>query len=251
MQIRLQKWLSDTGVASRRASEELIKAGRVAVNGRTAMLGEKADTERDDVTLDGRTVRYGTEFVYICLHKPEGVVTTASDPEGRATVMDLLQGIDARVYPVGRLDYDSSGLLLMTNDGEWANRVVHPRYGVKKKYAAWITGTPTNEELARFSQGVIIDGYKTSRSEIKIISRKFSDFVGTVERSRADNAAEDRCLVHIVLSEGRNRQIRKMCEAIGHPVVSLKRIAVGPVKLGQLKRGEWRHLTEEEVNGFH
>jgi 23S rRNA pseudouridine2605 synthase len=233
VQIRLQKWLSDTGVASRRASEELIKAGRVAVNGRAAALGEKADTECDTVTLDGRILNYGSASVYICLHKPEGVVTTVSDPEGRTTVLDLLQGIDARVYPVGRLDYDSSGLLLMTNDGEWANRIVHPRYGIKKKYAAWITGTPTKDELALFSQGVMIDGHKTSHSEIKIVK-----------------AAESRCLVHIVLSEGRNRQIRKMCDAIGHPVVSLKRIAVGPVKLGELKRGQWRYLTDEEIKSL-
>jgi 23S rRNA pseudouridine2605 synthase len=213
----------------------MIREGRVAVNGKTAILGEKADTARDSVTLDGREIPYGAAFVYIMLHKPEGVVTSSSDPEGRVTVLDLLTGIDARVYPVGRLDYDSSGLLLLTNDGEWANNIVHPRFGVKKTYAAWIAGTPTKDELASFERGIVIDGRRTARCEIKI-------------KKAADE--NNRCLVHITLSEGRNRQIRKMCEAIGHPVLSLKRIAVGSVKLGDLPRGQWRRLTEGEVSAL-
>ncbi len=235
MQIRLQKWLSDMGEASRRAAEKLILDGRVSVNGKTVSeLGAKADTESDKLALDGKEIPYKLGHIYLMLHKPEGVVTTLNDPEGRKTVLDLLTGINERVYPVGRLDYDSSGLLLLTNDGEWANKITHPRFNVKKKYAARISGVPTADKLREFKNGVLIDGRKTARCEIKIM------------KTEASGGA---CLVHITISEGRNRQIRKMCEVIGHPVLSLKRVAVGGVKVGDLKRGEGKALTEREVKG--
>lgn len=229
MEIRLQKWLADAGVASRRKAEGWITAGRVTVNGLpVTALGAKADTERDMVALDGKPLTLQPVPVYIMLHKPESVVTTVSDPQDRAVVMDYIPDIGVRVFPVGRLDYDTSGLLLLTNDGLLANALTHPRHAVEKIYIARLQGLPSKAALQAFRAGLLIEGRRTAPSGITVIK-------------------EASCTVRITLLEGRNRQIRKMCEAIGHPVVSLKRVAVGPVALGDLPKGQWRYLTEEEA----
>jgi len=230
--IRLQKWLSAGGACSRRKAEEMILAGRVAVNGQTITeLGAKADPEQDSVTLDGKDVKpEALAKIYIMLHKPEGVVTTAADQFGRPTVLDYVPE-GSRLYPVGRLDYDSSGLIFLTNDGEWTQTLTHPKFESKKTYVALVKGTPSPEVLKEFSRGIIIEGKKTAPCEIKLEGGESSE----------------RAKLRIVLHEGRNRQIRKMCEAIGHPVLSLKRVQIGEVKLAGLKRGEWRHLTPLEV----
>ena len=231
--IRLHKYLADAGLASRRGAEAMIAAGRAAVNGRVVTApGVTVDPARDMVTLDGKPVKIGAALIYIMLHKPEGVITTVSDPQGRPTVMDLVQDAPGRVFPVGRLDYDSSGLLLMTNDGALAQTLTHPRHAAPKIYAARLRGVPDRESLRRFQTGLVIDGRRTAGCGIKI-TRILRD--------------ENITLARITLREGRNRQIRKMCEAVGCPVLSLKRVAVGPVRLGGLPRGAWRPLTEAEV----
>jgi len=228
MEIRLQKWLSQSGIASRRKAEELIQAGHVAVNGITVTeLGARADTSRDMVTVNGQICEPISAKIYIALHKPEGVVTTVSDPFSRPTVMGLIPA-GTPCYPVGRLDYDTSGLLILTNDGVLTQQLTHPKHGVEKTYVATIKGMPTRESLAAFRKGLMIEGQRTAPCEIEIIKK-------------APNAK-----VRIKLQEGRNRQVRKMCEAIGHLVLSLKRVEVGPIKLGNLPRGEWRYLTAAE-----
>ena len=228
MEIRLQKWLSQAGIASRRKAEELILAGDVAVNGITITeLGAKANTATDAVTVRGKPCELISVKIYIALHKPEGVVTTVSDPFGRKTVMELIPA-GTPCYPVGRLDYDTAGLLILTNDGALAQRLTHPKHGVFKTYIATVKGTPSRESLAAFRRGLMIDGELTSPSEIEILKK-------------GPNAK-----LRIRLQEGRNRQVRKMCEEIGHEVLALKRVEVGPVMLGTLPRGEWRHLTGAE-----
>jgi 23S rRNA pseudouridine2605 synthase len=226
MEIRSQKILS--GVVSRRKAEELITAGRVSVNGSVAILGAKVDPDKDEILLDGQPIKPKEDFIYIMLNKPERVVTTAHDPQGRQTVFDLLPK-DLRLFSVGRLDYDTSGLLLLTNDGDFTQRLTHPKHEIKKTYIARISGLPDEQTLAAFRKGLIIEGKKTSPCEIEIIKK------------------DPNALVRISLHEGRNRQVRKMCEQINHPVLSLKRVAVGNVKLGDLKTGEWRYLTKGEV----
>ena len=229
MEIRLQKWLSQAGVASRRKAEELIQAGQVAVNGIvTTELGARADTSRDKVTVNGKPCEINSARVYIALHKPEGVITTVTDPFNRPTVMDYIPA-DLHCFPVGRLDYDTSGLLILTNDGEMAERLAHPKYEVTKTYVATVKGIPSNESLSNFRSGLIIDGQRTAPCDIEIIKK------------------EPNAKIRIKLREGRNRQVRKMCEAIGHPVLSLKRVEVGPVKLGNLDKGQWRYLTAAEI----
>lgn len=225
-EVRLQKLL--TAVTSRRKAEEFIIAGRVTVNGTVATLGMKADPAKDDILLDGQPVRQKTEMLYIMLHKPERVVTTAHDPQGRQTVMDLLPA-DFRCFPVGRLDYDTSGLLLLTTDGDFAYRLTHPSHEIKKTYIARLNGLPDEEALTAFRSGLMIDGKRTAPCEITVLKK------------------EPNALVRITLREGRNRQVRKMCDAIGHPALSLKRVAVGGLKLNDLKKGEWRYLTPKEI----
>ena len=225
--IRLQKILAKAGVASRRKAEILILEGRVFVNGRVAMLGTKA-LPSDDITVDGKKIG-AQKKAYVMLHKPTGVICSAKDNFARKTVLDLVPS-DVRLFPVGRLDYDTSGLILLTNDGDWANRIMHPRNNVKKTYIAHIKGEVTNKSLAAFSTGLLIDGKKTAPCEIKMISHETAK---------------------IVLHEGRNRQVRKMCEAVGLEVVSLKRVSIGPYELGDLKPGEWKFLTEREASQYH
>lgn len=228
--IRLQKFLAQAGVASRRKSEELIRQGRVSVNGTIATdMGIKV-YEGDLVALDGQCVCREEKKVYIMLNKPLGYVSTVKDQFSRKTVLDLLQGVKERIYPVGRLDYDTSGLLLLTNDGDFAYRLTHPSHELEKVYRAKVIGLPDKKAMDSFTAGLRIDDYITSPAQIKIIDsgREFS----TLE---------------IAIHEGRNRQVRKMCEAIGHPVVSLKRISIGGLRLGGLPEGAWRHLSQPEI----
>jgi len=230
---RLQKILSQAGVASRRASEQLMLEGRVSVNGTTVReLGTKADPAHDDIRVDGRRVRVAHHHRYLLLNKPKGYVTTRSDPQHRPTVLDLLKGVNEYVYPVGRLDFDSEGLLLLTNDGELAARLTHPRHGVRRVYEAHVLGIPDTHDLNRLAGGIVIDGRRTEPAEVKLAPHD----------RRATEAS-----VIITVHEGRNRQVRRMCESIGHPVTRLRRIAIGPIKDATLKPGRWRELTADEV----
>jgi 23S rRNA pseudouridine2605 synthase len=230
---RLQKILSQAGIASRRASEQLMLDGRVTVNGAAIReLGTKADAARDDIRVDGRRVKVITRHRYLLLNKPRGYVTTRSDEKQRPTVIDLLRGVSEYVYPVGRLDYESEGLLLLTNDGELAARLTHPRHGVARVYEARVLGVPDARDLARLSRGLVIEGRRTEAAGIKLLPHS--------------RDAKEATLV-VTIREGRNRQVRKMCEAIGHPVTHLKRIAIGPIRDSALKLGRWRELTAPEV----
>jgi 23S rRNA pseudouridine2605 synthase len=229
--MRLQKILSQAGVASRRAGEQLMLEGRVTVNGATIReLGSQADPDRDDIRVDGRRVHVAVEHRYILLNKPRGVVSTRSDPQRRPTVLDLLKGVREYLYPVGRLDFDSEGLLLLTNDGDLAARLTHPRHGVPRVYHANVLGVPDAHDLRRLMKGVPIDGRPSSPAVIKVL-----------------HAAGKTSLLEITIREGRNRQVRKMCEAIGHPVSALTRVAIGPIRDPRLKPGRWRDLKNEEV----
>jgi len=242
MELRLQKWLAMAGVSSRRKAEELILSGRVTLNGQTVTeLGAKANPSRDKLTLDGKPVKIVQEKVYIMLNKPEGVVVTATDPYGRKTVMDLID-IDTRLYPVGRLDADTSGLLLLTNDGEFAQKITHPSNEVKKTYEAVVRGVPTVQALRQIRDGIVIDGKKTAPAQVKMLERIF------VKGQKGTTYQNARLL--ITIHEGRNRQVRNMCDAIGHRIISLTRISVGGLTLGKLEKGKWRKLTQNEVRGM-
>jgi 23S rRNA pseudouridine2605 synthase len=230
---RLQKILSQAGIASRRASEQLMLDGRVTVNGATVReLGTKADASRDDIRVDGRRVKVVTRHRYLLLNKPRGYVTTRADEKHRPTVIDLLRGVSEYVYPVGRLDYESEGLLLLTNDGDLAARLTHPRHGVPRVYEARVLGVPDVRDLARLSRGLVIDGRRTEAADITLLPH-------------ARDAREATLVVTI--REGRNRQVRRMCEAVGHPVTHLKRVAIGPIRDSTLKIGRWRELRPQEV----
>lgn len=235
--IRLQKILSTAGISSRRASETLIVEGRVTVNGQTVTeLGSKADPDADDVRVDGRRVRTTTPRRYILMYKPRGYITSRSDPEKRPTVIDLLNkgGVRDYVYPVGRLDYESEGLLLLTSDGELAERLMHPSHGIEREYHARVRGVPDRHTLERLSKGVVIDGRKTAPAGVRIVK--------VMEGSDGDDA-----LLALILREGRNRQVRRMCEALGHPVERLKRVRVGPIQDEHIRPGEFRDLSGREV----
>jgi len=233
---RLQKILSQAGIASRRASEQLMRDGRVTVNGDTIReLGSKADASRDDIRVDGRRIKVAAHHRYLLLNKPRGYMTTRSDPERRPTVLDLLRGVTEYVYPVGRLDFDSEGLLLLTNDGELAARLTHPRHGVARVYEARVLGVPDTRDIARLSRGIVLEGGRTSPAEVKVLPH-------------GRDARE--ATLSIVIREGRNRQVRKMCDAIGHPVVRLKRTRIGRITAKGLKPGDIRDLTRDEVRSF-
>jgi len=230
---RLQKILSQAGIASRRASEQLMLDGRVTVNGATVReLGTKADASRDDIRVDGRRVKIVTRHRYLLLNKPRGYVTTRADEKHRPTVIDLLRGVSEYVYPVGRLDYESEGLLLLTNDGDLAARLTHPRHGVARVYEARVLGVPDERDLARLSQGLVIDGRRTEAADVSLLPHA--------------RDAKEATLV-VTIREGRNRQVRRMCEAVGHPVTHLKRVAIGTIRDSTLKVGRWRELRPEEV----
>lgn len=228
--IRLQKFLADSGVASRRKSEELIENRKVKVNGRIASIGDKVDPIRDKVTVSGKNVVAVKRKVYIMLHKPRGFVTTASDELGRKCVTDLVKDVGVRVFPVGRLDKDSEGLLFMTNDGEFANNLTHPSKHVNKTYRTTVKGQVDDEQLLHLSEGVEIDGRKTLPCDCFVAERK-----------------PDRTVLIFIIHEGRNRQIRKMCESVGLEVIRLKRTEIAGVKLGMLPQGKWRDINEREM----
>jgi 23S rRNA pseudouridine2605 synthase len=231
MSERLQKILSRAGIASRRASERLMIEGRVSVNGTTVReLGSKADPEHDDIRVDGRRIRLPDRHRYLLLNKPRGYVTTRSDPQARPTVVDLV-GVRDYVYPVGRLDFDSEGLLVLTNDGDLAARLTHPSHGVERVYEARVLGVPDERDLGRLRRGLVLEGRPTGPAEVRLLGG-----------SRPATAT-----LLITVREGRNRQVRKMCDAIGHPVDRLKRVAIGPIRDSRLKPGEWRELTPDEV----
>lgn len=220
------------GVASRRASEMLIEAGRVTVNGVTVTRpGTTVDADVDRVEVDGRLIRPPSNLQYVMLNKPRGYVTTARDPQGRPTVMDLVKDIENRLYPVGRLDVDTEGLLLLTNDGHLANKLMHPRYEIGKRYNVTVRGSVDDETLRRLADGVELEDGKTAPARVLLLSR-----------------GRDRSIFELTIVEGRNRQVRRMCRHVGHPVIKLRRIAVGPVKLGALPPGTYRHLSNDEVH---
>jgi len=228
---RLQKFMARCGVASRREAENIILSGRVAVNKKTVTeLGTKVDEDNDKVFLDGERILPEKKLYYIMLNKPKGYVTTVKDEFDRKTVLELVADLDARLYPVGRLDYDSEGLLLLTNDGDFAYRLTHPTQHVPKKYHAVVEGVADLEHVLKIRKGVEIDGYITKPAKVEIAD--------TRERTTQLN---------ITISEGKNRQIRRMCEAVGLPVIKLTRVSVGGVSLGNLPKGKWRHLTDAEV----
>jgi len=254
--IRLQKILAQAGVASRRAAEKLIEEGRVSVNGRTVReMGVKADPIADDIRVDGRRLRAPERHRYILLNKPAGVVTTRSDPQRRQTVIDLLHGVREYVYPVGRLDYDSEGLLLLTNDGDLAARLTHPRHEVERTYEAYVAGTPDEEAMERLRRGIPLDGKRTMPAEVKLLSRavlhkaaphKAAPHKAVAGEKRTSDRRSNGVLL-ITIREGRNRQVRRMCEAVGHPVRKLRRVRIGPITDRRLRVGEWRELTRQEV----
>lgn len=228
--IRLQKHIAGCGIASRRKAEELISLGKVKVNGHIASLGDKVDPVRDKVTVRGKNITAVNEKVYIMLHKPRGFVTTMDDEEGRKCVSDLVKDVGTRVFPVGRLDRNSEGLLIMTNDGELANKITHPSSHVNKTYRVTVNGSVSDEQLLKLASGIEIDGWKTLPCDVFIGEKK-----------------TDRTVLIFIIHEGRNRQIRKMCEAVGLDVLRLKRTEIAGVKLGMLPQGKWRPLNEREL----
>jgi pseudouridine synthase len=231
--MRLQKYMADCGVASRRACEQMIQDGRVTVNGIPAVIGATV-TETDEVLLDGKRLKPQDRRVVLMLYKPRGVVSTSSDEAGRRTVQEFVKDLPYRLYNVGRLDLNSEGLLLLTNDGELANRLMHPRYGVQKTYRVVCDGTLSAGEIATLTNGVELEDGMTAPAKVSDIRR----------------ASTGGTAFSITIHEGRNRQIRRMLEAIGHRTLRLKREAYGPLKLGTLRPGEWRYLTEEELRAL-
>ena len=223
---RIQKILSDRGVTSRRHAEEWITAGRVTCNGKVCVLGDKADPEKDVILLDGKPLPARQAYTYIMLNKPKGYVTTLSDEKGRKTVAELVQNCGRRVYPAGRLDMDSEGLLLLTDDGAMAQKLMHPSHQVNKTYRVWVRGY-SEAGMEALKKPVVLDGYRIQPPILRLLDPK-----GVLE---------------ITIHEGRNRQVRRMCDMAGMPVVRLRRIREGGISLGSLPQGKWRHLTEEEI----
>ena len=234
MIIRLQKFMADNGIASRRRSEELIVSGLVKVNGAIIKeLGYKIDSESDIVEVDGRVIEpSSTKLVYYMLNKPKGYVSTAKDQFGRPNVISLIKS-SSRLYPVGRLDYDTEGLIIITNDGELTNKLTHPGYSVTKEYEATVKGIVTEKIVNAFATGIDIGGYITAPARVRVVKQN-----------------SDYAVIRIVIAEGKNRQVRKMCSALGHDVLWLKRVAVGNLVLGDLEEGKYRELSEDEVFGL-
>jgi len=231
MSIRLEKFLAESGVASRRRSKPIISAGRVTVNGETVLIpGMRVEPDVDIVELDGERILQEEKKVYIMLNKPAGYISTARDERNRPTVLDLLTDIPVRVYPVGRLDVDTEGLLLFTNDGEFSHKLTHPRYHVDKVYLAWVTGNPNEETLEQLRKGVEIKSGLTAPAEVAVVKR-----------------AKNRTRLKIIIHEGKKRQVKQMCRCVGHEVQHLKRIQIGTLKLGKLPLGKYRYLSNREV----
>lgn len=231
--MRLQKYMAECGVASRRKAEEMIAEGRVTVNGvKITEMGVQVE-ESDEVRVDGQAIRPEAEKRYVMYHKPAGEVTTVSDPEGRRCVLDHFRDYPVRLYPVGRLDYDSEGLLLLTNDGALTERMLHPSHQVDKTYLARVTGSVTMDEVRMLRAGVMLDDHKTAPAKVRVIKLE-----------------AEATVVLVTIHEGRNRQVRRMFEETGHQVTQLRRVRFGPLDLGDLPRGKWRELTAEEVRSL-
>lgn len=231
--MRLQQYLAACGACSRRAAETFIAEGRVKINGRPAEIGATVNPATDKVTLDGRTIEMERK-VYVLLNKPRGVVSSARDTHNRMTVVDCVRGARARLFPVGRLDKDVEGALLLTNDGELAYRLTHPKFNIEKVYLAWVKGTMTPDTAIRLEKGVRLEDGMTAPAKVQILSRG--------ARST---------LIQLVITEGRKREVKRMCGKVGHPVIELQRIAIGNVKVKGLKPGEWRYLKDGEVQGLY
>lgn len=230
--MRLQKYMALCGVASRRKSEEIIKLGRVKVNDKIVIeMGTMIDINKDVVKVDDKLIKKEKNKVYIMLNKPIGYVTTLNDEKGRRIVTDLIEGVKERIFPVGRLDVDTTGLLLLTNDGDVTYKLTHPSNEVVKRYIAIVEGVPNRMELERFRNGIMLEGKKTAKASVKI-AKKY----------------EDESILDISIHEGRNRQVKNMCERINHPVKKLKRVALGDLEIGGLDVGNWRFLNDEEIS---
>ena len=229
--VRLQKAIADAGITSRRKAEALIEKGVVKVNGKVAAIGTKVDVRKDKILVAGKKIASKVPLYYIMLHKPRGYISTMSDEQGRNSVADLIHDIDARLYPVGRLDRESEGLLLMTNDGEFANALTHPAHHVPKAYRVTVRPDVTEDMLTQITVGMVVDGQQSAPADVHIVQKQTG-----------------RVVLEITLYEGRNRQIRKMCEQLGLEVARLKRISIGKTKLGMLPAGKWRHLDKDEVS---
>lgn len=234
-EVRIQKFMSECGVCSRRKAEEMVMEGKVKINGKTALIGEKVNPYTDKVTVKGKLIKRQKEKRYILLHKPRGFVTTLSDEKGRKDITVLTEDISERVYPVGRLDKNSEGMLILTNDGEFANMITHPKTHIPKTYRVTVRPPVTDEVINRLINGVTLDdGYTTAPADVNIVQSE-----------------ENRIVMIITIYEGKNRQIRRMCEALGLELIRLKRIAIGEIRLGMLPQGKWRDLTEQEVRSLY
>ncbi len=234
MQIRLNKFLSQTGTASRREADKIIAEGRVEVNGvAIQVLGYKIDDTKDRVEVDGKRVKKDENLIYLMLNKPSGYLVTLKDPFSRPTIKELLPNLKKKVFPVGRLDYDSEGLILFTNDGELAYRLTHPRFKIKKTYLVKVTGSPDPSNLSRLERGIFLDGKKTAPAKVS----RLSD-------------SPKRTLLRIEITEGRKREVKRMCEAVGHRVLQLKRIGFAGLTLGKLAKGNYRFLGQEEIDNL-
>lgn len=232
--MRINKYIASCGIASRRKAEELIIENRVKVNGKIINeLSFQINETEDKVEVDGKTIGLEEELVYIMLNKPEGYVTTVKDQFDRKSVIDLVKGVGARVYPIGRLDYETSGLLLLTNDGDLTYKLTHPKHEVDKTYVATVKGIPNQTEINNFEKGLYIEDYKTAPAKIKIVKK---------------NIEKNYAVCEIKIHEGRNRQVRKMCRAINHPVMNLRRKAMGKIVLKDVEIGQYRYLTNDEIN---
>ncbi len=230
MEERLQKILAQAGIASRRAAEQLIREGRIRIDGQVVRaMGVKADPDKNRITCDGKAIR-AEHHLTVLLHKPAGYVTTLSDPQGRPIVSDLLAGLDLRLFPVGRLDLDTEGALLMTNDGALSHAILHPRFGVNKTYEALINGIPGQDKLRLLARGIELDGYTTSPAKVRLLRH-----------------SQEQSLVEIIIHEGKKRQVRKMLQTVGHRVLHLKRTAYGSLRLGTLPSGQYRILGQEDL----
>ncbi len=232
--IRLQKFLAEAGVGSRRSAEELIRHGRVEVNGHKAELGCRVDPLNDTVLLDGKPLALRARRVILAFYKPRECITTVRDPQGRKTIFDFLPNLGTRVFPVGRLDYDAEGLLLITNDGELANRLLHPRYGISKVYEVKVKGHPADKAIEELRSGVLLEEGRTAHAGVETM-----------------RLLPKAAWLRITLHQGWNRQIKRMGEAVGHPVLKIKRIAYGPLRLGNLKPGEYRSLKPDEIRRIY
>ncbi|HTF99282.1 MAG TPA: pseudouridine synthase [Nitrospirota bacterium] len=234
MEERLQKIISAAGITSRRAAEQLILEGRVRVNGKVVVeLGTRADAAKDHIKVDGKLINPRQPRTYIMLNKPAGYVTTLSDPEGRPTVLELLKGLKIRVYPVGRLDYNTEGLLLLTNDGDFAHRITHPRHELPKTYRVKVKGVLEDRQITELEEGIYLDDGRTAPAKLRKLGKE-----------------EVNSWLEITIHEGRKRQVRRMFDRVGHSVIKLKRVKVGPLMLGDLGEGVYRHLTAEEIEAF-